>query len=84
MGIRITMQEKDMLKEVKNRYDWKNELKFDIQPKFVILESTNDDLIIELRELCSDYLQEVGFDDKYEPDEKGILLESLIDKLYVK
>lgn len=36
-----------------------------------------------LRDLCGEKLQEVGFDFNYNPTEKGIILESLIDKLYI-
>jgi hypothetical protein len=36
-----------------------------------------------LRDLCGDYMSVVGFDADYNPNEKGVLLEELIDKLFV-
>jgi hypothetical protein len=37
-----------------------------------------------LRDLCGDRLQVEGFDENYQPTKLGRILESLIDKLYVK
>lgn len=42
-----------------------------------------DDQYDELREACSDLLQRIGFDEKYEPTREGIALEGLLDKLLV-
>ncbi len=36
----------------------------------------------DLRETCADQLPIEGFDKNYEPNEKGRILESLIDKLF--
>jgi len=36
-----------------------------------------------IRDLCGERLQEVGFDENYNPNEKGRLLESLMDKLFI-
>ncbi len=36
----------------------------------------------ELHELCAARLPVVGFDETYRPNDEGLLLESLIDKLY--
>ncbi|HEY9897801.1 MAG TPA: hypothetical protein V6D00_01350 [Pantanalinema sp.] len=36
----------------------------------------------ELRELCQDRLLIVGFDEDYDPNEEGLRLEGLIDKLF--
>lgn len=43
----------------------------------------NDDEADELRDLCGERLQTHGFDDKYDPTDEGVKLESLIDKLFV-
>ena len=37
----------------------------------------------EIREMVVDYLLYTGFDDNYDTNKKGKLLESLVDKLYV-
>jgi hypothetical protein len=49
--------------------------------EFLISDSNKEDILDELREICSDYLQIVGFDNNYNITEKGQLLENLIDKL---
>ena len=36
----------------------------------------------QLRESCIEMLQRCGFDENYNPTKAGIVLESLIDKLY--
>lgn len=36
----------------------------------------------EIRNLCEDKLLAIGFDANYEPNQQGLLLESLIDKLF--
>lgn len=45
--------------------------------------SIPDDLAEEFREAFSDRLMEVGFDDEYEPNEEGRVLEDLIDQFFV-
>lgn len=35
-----------------------------------------------LRNLCGDRLQEIGFDENYDPTPEGKILEDLIDKLF--
>lgn len=37
----------------------------------------------ELRDACSDLLQRIGFDESYEPTKEGLVLERLIDELFV-
>lgn len=37
----------------------------------------------EIRDLCGEQLQLVGFDEKYQPTPEGKILESLIDKLFI-
>ncbi len=37
----------------------------------------------EIRDLCGERLQFVGFDEKYELTKEGKILESLIDKLFL-
>lgn len=37
----------------------------------------------EIRDLCGEQLQLVGFDEKYQPTPEGKILESLIDKFFI-
>ena len=83
MRIRLTNAERLMLAEVKTRFEWKGDLAFQEHKKCIILDGLDINAAIDLRELCSDYLTEVGFDKDYEPNAKGKLLESLVDKLFV-
>lgn len=39
-------------------------------------------LLAQLREACGDVLNRIGFDEKYNPNTKGKMLEGLIDKLF--
>lgn len=84
MNIRLTFQQRDMLLEVKKHFKWENKLKFEEQSTCVVLKTLDEDNAVDLRELCSDYLLEIGFDEEYAANEKGKLLESLVDKLYVE
>jgi hypothetical protein len=84
MNIRLTFQQRDMLLEVKERFKWENKLELEEHPTCVVLKNFDEDDAVDLRELCSDYLLEIGFDKEYAANEKGKLLESLVDKLYVK
>ncbi len=43
----------------------------------------SEDHADELRDCCTDRLDEIGFDESYEPTEDGKKLEALIDKLYI-
>lgn len=43
----------------------------------------DDDIADELRDICTDCLDEIGFDEDYEPMKNGEKLEGLIDKLFV-
>lgn len=43
----------------------------------------DDDIADELRDLCTDRLDEIGFDENYEPTKDGEKLQGLIDKLFV-
>jgi len=42
-----------------------------------------DDDADDLRDLCTEYLAEIGFDESYQVTAKGNVLETLIDKLFV-
>ncbi len=44
-----------------------------------IEEDTSD----ELRDMCTECLDEIGFDENYMPTEDGKKLEELIDKLFI-
>lgn len=43
----------------------------------------SEDQVDELRDLCGEQLQVVGFDENYELTEEGKILESLIDKFFI-
>ncbi|EMQ2879007.1 hypothetical protein V9N52_004372, partial [Vibrio navarrensis] len=65
MDVRLTSQQKDMLIKVKERFKWKKELDFEEKFTRIILKGLEEDDAIDLRELCSDYLLEIGFDEEY-------------------
>ena len=44
----------------------------------------DDESADKIRNFCSDKLMTVGFDKDYNPTPTGIILESLIDKFFVK
>ncbi|NKC13291.1 MAG: hypothetical protein GKR94_14175 [Gammaproteobacteria bacterium] len=84
MIVRLTSQQRGMLIEVKEHFKWQKRLDFEDQPTCVVLKDLDEDDAVDLRELCSDYLLEVGFDEEYNANIKGKSLEELIDKLYVE
>lgn len=43
----------------------------------------SEDQADEIRDLCGEQLQMVGFDEKYELTSEGKILESLVDKFFV-
>jgi NADPH-dependent glutamate synthase beta subunit-like oxidoreductase len=47
------------------------------------LLETFEDIADELRDLCTDRLDEIGFGKNYEPTKEGEKLEDLIDKLFI-
>ncbi|MEO7964474.1 MAG: hypothetical protein ABIT38_11275 [Gemmatimonadaceae bacterium] len=47
-----------------------------------LLEISVDDADT-IRDLCGDRLVEVGFDERYEPNKAGLLLEGLVDKFFI-
>jgi hypothetical protein len=83
MKVRLTPQQRDVLIEVKDHFKWQKRLDFEEQPTCVVLKDLDEDDALDLRELCSDYLVEVGFDEEYSANVKGKILEELVDKLYV-
>ncbi len=42
-----------------------------------------EDQADEIRDLCGEQLQLVGFDEKYDPTPEGEMLENLVDKFYI-
>ncbi len=44
----------------------------------------DDKLADELRDLCTDKLDVCGYDENYNLNENGKILDALVDKLYVK
>lgn len=49
-----------------------------------LVEDISDETASVLRDCCEEYLLHIGFDEQYEPNDEGKILETLIDKLYVK
>ena len=47
------------------------------------LLNISEDQADEIRDLCGEQLQLVGFDEKYDPTPEGKLLEDLVDKFYI-
>lgn len=84
MNVRLTSQQKDMLIKVKEHFGWEKELDFEELATSIVLKGLQEDDAVDLRELCSDYLLEVGFDEEYVANEEGKILEELVDKLYVE
>ena len=58
---------------------------------FFLTEKKENDYVVnisegqadEIRDLCGDQLQLVGFDEKYAPTPEGKILEDLVDKFYI-
>jgi hypothetical protein len=84
MNVRLTSKQRDMLVEVTQRFNWNRTLKIENHVTFFLLNDFAENDAADLRELCSDYLLEVGFDETYTANEKGEILEELVDKLYVE
>jgi hypothetical protein len=84
VDIRLTTEQKAVITEVVERFEWDTNITFETQPACVVLKSMTEDEADDLRDLCSDYLLEVGFDDDYAANDKGVLLEQLIDKLFIE
>ena len=69
------------LKQININYDLlKNNIKLLKEKNMYFISGEVDDLL-DLREVVSDYLVYCGFNKNYEPNEKGIILENLIDIL---
>lgn len=83
MKMRLTPQQSDLLIEVKEYFKWQQRLEFEEQPTCVVLKDLDENDAVDLRELCSDYLLEFGFDENYNANAKGKILEELVDMLYV-
>ncbi len=54
-----------------------------LNPSTVALEITNDQADV-FRDAFGERMQEIGFNDKYEPTPEGKILDSLIDRFFVK
>jgi hypothetical protein len=78
----------------KNEYDYLHQAPFldDNHRKFLFSNTQHDDMYSlkisetqadEIRDLCGDQLQMVGFDEKYELTSEGKILESLVDKFFI-
>jgi len=83
MKVRLKKEEAEILETVPGSEKLKSGWVFERHPSCVTLQISEDDAT-ELRELCSDHLLSLGFDKDYKPNSAGVLLESLIDKLFVE
>lgn len=81
MNVRLTYQQRDLLIEVREYFKWQKKLDFEDYPTCVVLQDLDEDDAVDLRELCSSYLLEVGFDEEYNDNIKGKIIEELVDKL---
>ncbi len=79
MKIKFTQKEIDLLNEILQMSKTRKQNKF-AEREYDLDEETID----ELREMCSDYLRLIGYDENYDSTQKGALLEQLIDKLLIK
>lgn len=83
MKILISTSELEVLRDAVSAGKSKFTLTFEEDEKNGIHLIIDEEQADELRDLCGDYLSVTGFDGEYRPTEKGLLLEGLIDKLYV-
>ena len=76
----------------KNEYQYLHRMKFISKSSAIISNPKEKDILIfectedqadEIRDKCGEKLQFVGFNEKYELTEEGILLETLIDKFFI-
>jgi hypothetical protein len=84
MKIELSQKELDLINEALKQEN--SPLKIDAsraKENQLYVIDLSEDKVIEIREVCGDYLQIVGFDENYNPSEKGTILEGLIDKLFV-
>lgn len=82
LKLRLTKTEYDLVKNLSDGIDF-DSFKIDIpNDEEVILElKDDDDLVTSLIEKIEHVLQIEGFDADYQPTKKGLLCESIIDKL---
>jgi hypothetical protein len=79
MKVKLTPKEATVLREALAQAGF-NEAAITPTEKGVLLDG---ELATEIREICADYLMQVGFDEDYVATEKGLVLESLMDKFFV-
>lgn len=84
MNVQLTSRQRNMLIEVKKRFEWGKVLDFEECGTSIVLKDLDEDDAVDLRDLCSDYLLEIGFNAEYAVNEKGEVLEELVDKLYIE
>jgi len=82
MEIGITYSELELLLEMlkKSGGQIESAIKNSISTRLYLSE----DQAVDLSELCSEYLLEFGFDENYKTNDKGNVLEGLIDKLFLE
>ena len=77
MKMRVTTDEAEVLNEVVCKYMIQDKVSFEQKPTCkiaIFAEGIADDL----RDYCSEYLLEVGFNQDYEPNRKGNALEGSV------
>jgi hypothetical protein len=80
MKIKLNHLEKEVLYQMLKNEVSKHNF-FSENEKFYL--EIDEDSATDLREQCGNYLMQVGFEENYVANEKGMALENLIDKLYV-
>ena len=82
LELKLSDKEYDLLTSSEYGFDIKSLKMVKSKPSEVIVElDDNDDLIIALTEKAEHILQTQGFSYEYEPTDKGLLCESILDKL---
>ncbi|HTE02122.1 MAG TPA: hypothetical protein VK668_22695 [Mucilaginibacter sp.] len=48
-----------------------------------VLSNIDEDVVDEIRDWAGERLQKVGFDENYDLNQEGVILDSIVDKLYI-
>jgi hypothetical protein len=85
MQVSISKKEYDFLKNhlCKYSHELYSKLRIaNIENITIKLENIDEDSIDDIREWAIEYNLEIGFDDNYNANEEGKILNSIIDKFY--
>lgn len=80
---KVSEEEKIILEKVIKRYRFSEDVRFSYVNGSFKLHLTSSEIADELRGLCSDFLVESGFNQDYSPNQDGVVLEALIDLLFI-